>query len=198
MADEHLHNCDCARKFPKTAADQRFGPDRLLDQLIEYVSTDWEDFTDHVWGNSKIEKLLFAALSVQSMFGATEYTDLVVAKNEERESLLMIIPPEDKGSCRLIVRPQAKIDGRFVDFLIHALDWNSRNRDDWNWRSLIVECDGHEFHAATKQQVARDRAKDRAATLAGRDYFRFTGSEIWRDPWGCAKQITDWAVKGFG
>lgn len=65
------------------------------------------------------------------------------------------------------------------------------------WRRLIVECDGHEFHERTKEQAAKDRSRDRASTLAGMEVFRFTGSELWRDPYGCAGQVIEWAERGL-
>jgi hypothetical protein len=40
--------------------------------------------------------------------------------------------------------------------------------------------------------------RDRIAVMDGYDCFRFTGSEINNDPWGCAEQITDWAAKVRG
>lgn len=52
---------------------------------------------------------------------------------------------------------------------------------------VIVECDGHDFHERTKEQAARDRSRDRAAQAAGYMMLRYTGSEIYRDPLGCAE-----------
>ena len=100
-----------------------------------------------------------------------------------------------RGFNALLIRPQVQIGGRRVDFLIHALDW--RDEDNLKWRRLIVECDGHDYHERTKEQAKRDRSRDRKSVMDGYDCFRFTGSEIWNDPWGCAEQITDWAAKGW-
>lgn len=58
-------------------------------------------------------------------------------------------------------------------------------------RLLAVECDGHDFHERTKEQAARDRARDRALLGAGIPVVRFTGSEIHRDPQGCADEVCD-------
>lgn len=58
---------------------------------------------------------------------------------------------------------------------------------------IVVECDGHEFHEKTKQQVARDKARDRALQTEGYRVFRFTGSEIWRNPIACAAEVLDFA-----
>jgi very-short-patch-repair endonuclease len=68
-------------------------------------------------------------------------------------------------------------------------------RIDWVWREapfqIFIECDGHDFHERTKEQAARDRQKDRAIQQAGIPIFRFTGSEIYADPIGCASQLLD-------
>ena len=58
---------------------------------------------------------------------------------------------------------------------------------------LVVECDGHDFHERTKEQAAKDRSRDRALQQAGYTVFRFTGSEIYRAPMKCARQIFKWA-----
>lgn len=87
-----------------------------------------------------------------------------------------------------------------VDFLFSVYSYwpryNVPPRPE-GWRSLIVECDGHDFHERTKEQAARDRSRDRWAQDNGYDVFRFTGSEIWRDPWGCGLQVLRWCEKGW-
>lgn len=59
-------------------------------------------------------------------------------------------------------------------------------------RKLVVECDGSEFHAITKEQVERDKRRDRYCVARGIYVMRFTGSEITRDPRGCAAEIGVW------
>lgn len=54
--------------------------------------------------------------------------------------------------------------------------------------ALYVEIDGHEFHQSTRQQVARDRQRERAIAEGGDVVIRFTGSEVTKDPRGCAEQ----------
>jgi hypothetical protein len=53
---------------------------------------------------------------------------------------------------------------------------------------VYVEIDGHEFHACTRQQVARDRQRERAITASGDVVIRFTGGEVTRNPKGCADE----------
>jgi very-short-patch-repair endonuclease len=59
-------------------------------------------------------------------------------------------------------------------------------------RKLVVECDGREFHAVTKEQVERDKRRDRYCVAKGIFVMRFTGSEITRDPRGCAAEVGCW------
>jgi len=60
--------------------------------------------------------------------------------------------------------------------------------------NLVVECDGHEFHEKTKKQAQYDRQRERAITAAGYTVIRFTGSEIFKDPYKCADEICDLAL----
>ena len=70
-----------------------------------------------------------------------------------------------------------------VDFKIPILDLISNQGINF-----IIECDGHDFHEKTKEQVARDKKRDRAFVAAGYKVIRFAGSEIWNDPLGCAHE----------
>lgn len=60
--------------------------------------------------------------------------------------------------------------------------------------TLVIECDGHEFHERTKEQAARDRARDRALQAAGITIMRFTGAELYRDPMKCACEALEWCL----
>ena len=55
--------------------------------------------------------------------------------------------------------------------------------------SLVVECDGHDYHEKTKAQAQKDKSRDRLLKQAGYDVIHFTGSEIWMDPEKCAKEV---------
>jgi hypothetical protein len=54
---------------------------------------------------------------------------------------------------------------------------------------LVVEVDGHDFHDRTKQQASYDKEQDREITLEGYRVIRFTGSDIFRDPYKCVEDI---------
>lgn len=83
--------------------------------------------------------------------------------------------------------------------LIPQFGWHYY-RSDWaivnpkRAGALLIECDGKEFHSSA-QQKAHDAKKDAAALNRGFLTMRFTGSQIYRDPDGCAQKIHD-AVYG--
>ena len=174
---------------------KRYGFDLLRDQIIDYVDgeSSWmvEENREHV--ESEIERLFLTALVLSTRFSFHEFTNVHVGS--DYGNLKNCIPQHLKPTT-LIVRPQVQLEGWRVDFIISALDakfWPGKEV----WRELIVECDGHNFHERTKEQAARDRSRDRDVTLAGRELFRFTGSELWRNPLGCSTQIIDWATKSW-
>lgn len=51
---------------------------------------------------------------------------------------------------------------------------------------IVLEVDGHAFHERTKEQATRDKARDRLLQSRGYKVFRFTGSDVWKDAFGCA------------
>ncbi|SRR6266545_6847126 len=55
-------------------------------------------------------------------------------------------------------------------------------------KRLVVECDGHQFHEKTKEQVRRDRQRDRTLQSLGLPVFRYPGSELYRDAFRCAAE----------
>lgn len=75
--------------------------------------------------------------------------------------------------------PQAKIGNYRLDFLIAHVS------PDGSKIFVAVECDGHDFHERTKAQAAHDKMRDRFVTARGIKVLRFTGSEIYNDPFGC-------------
>ena len=81
--------------------------------------------------------------------------------------------------------PQTVIGPYRVDFLIHVIG------DSGKRASIVVECDGHEFHERTKEQASRDRRRDRELQAMGYRVMRFTGSEICRKPFDCAREVWD-------
>jgi very-short-patch-repair endonuclease len=83
----------------------------------------------------------------------------------------------------VVIAPQHEIVGHRVDFAIFI------NRLASHEVRVVVECDGHEFHEKTREQVAKDNQRDRELQIAGWEVFRFSGSEIWKCAVACCGDI---------
>ncbi len=86
----------------------------------------------------------------------------------------------DYGPDARILVPQFHFENKRIDFLLRDPPVQ-----------VFIECDGHDFHERTKQQAARDRKRDRQLQQSGTPILRFTGSEIYADPIGCAIEVFD-------
>lgn len=94
---------------------------------------------------------------------------------------------------------QAEIEANskkyYVDFLF---DTSIQSHIFEKPYKLVIECDGHDYHHASKQQVQKDYERETNLKMAGYDVLRFTGSQIYKDPIGCAKTIFDYIKKKVG
>ncbi len=142
---------------------------------------------------SPIEEVFYLALVMAVRFGEVEYQAVLTATDDRHFAALM---GDDRNRQCLIVQCQKQLENWRPDFVIQYYDYGWPARPE-RWARLIVECDGHDFHERTKQQAARDRRRDRMSQFEGTPVLRFTGSEIWRDPWACAMEVISWAQKGL-
>ena len=79
------------------------------------------------------------------------------------------------------LNPQVEIGNYRVDFeLINHKD-----------KKIIVECDGHEFHQKSKQQIEKDNQRERDLKKLGYEVVRFSGSEIFKDAEKCVEDLLD-------
>lgn len=177
---------------------KKYGVDLLIDQIIDRISpringmAGWLS-SDERNGDTPIERLFYTALFLA-----------VTDCEQEWFTNVRIVPIEafntwkdgpDVDRQHIFVTRQDHVAGWRSDFVVHVFaDWSRAEQPGpMGWNRLIVECDGHDFHERTKEQAARDRDRDRQAQLTGIEIFRFTGSELWRDPLGCADQVIAWA-----
>lgn len=93
-----------------------------------------------------------------------------------------------------IVTPQFDTGIARVDFAIEQFI-RIPGEDPFFLPTMIVECDGHDFHERTKDQAAKDRGRDRELQEMGYIVYRFTGSELWANAMGCARQVEDFFSK---
>lgn len=70
-----------------------------------------------------------------------------------------------------------------VDFYIPVIYENQESI------RFVVECDGHEFHQKTKEQVEKDNIRMRDLQKEGYEIIRFSGTEVWHKPRKCATEV---------
>jgi very-short-patch-repair endonuclease len=75
----------------------------------------------------------------------------------------------------VVVEPQKQVGPYRVDFLIED--------------QLVVEIDGYLYHRASRDQLIRDYKRDRYFGARGYTVMRFSGYEVWDDPWQCAHEV---------
>jgi very-short-patch-repair endonuclease len=160
---------------------------RALSNTVSRLEEVTRDDNEWIPGDTPIERTLFAALALEIEFGFHEIEGWELVSDQPFDKRHVF----DRHAARLKIWPQAVFNGWTVDFI--AGIQGHKERPSY----LVIECDGHDFHEKTKEQARRDRSRDRDAQAAGFKIFRFTGSEIWKDPCQCADMIVDWAVGEF-
>lgn len=182
-----------SRKLPHRTSRTAF--DILLERAQVELRDQFDDFRAAAVGDSEIERVFMVALSLYvHTFNLGEvFQGFMIAKDRDHAERLL----EDYARRDyLIVQPQRQRPGWRVDFEIYAWGYG-HNGTPAGWRTLIIECDGHDFHERTKEQAKRDRSRDRDAQMEGATVFRFTGAELYRDSWDCASRVIDWAMRGI-
>ena len=122
---------------------------------------------------SPIERVMFAALFY--IFGDGEDFAFLIKDFSFGEN-----PSSPYDQTDIYI--QALVGTYRVDFLFDV-------HTDENRKFMVIECDGHDFHERTKEQAARDRARDRWMARQGITVVRFTGSKIWKDAISCAREV---------
>ena len=91
---------------------------------------------------------------------------------------------------RLVIESQFKVLKYRVDFKITLIDgYRTSAGLPHASTSILVECDGHNWHDRTKQQAAADRKRSNAIVTSGHTLLRFTGSQIFKDAEACAVEV---------
>ena len=158
--------------------------------------------------DSPIEALFALAMVMQEEAGIFEVSHIFhPAREAEFSECVRLAEKECDDFCffshgpidRVFIFPQAIIDKYRVDFVIIGLrddlilnkggHKSYGERDGSRTVPLVVECDGHDYHERTKKQAARDKARDRALQAFGLPVFRFTGSELHKNPVKCAAEV---------
>lgn len=102
------------------------------------------------------------------------------------------------------LNPQYEVRSRngskayYLDFAFIASEVEGMVSIDNPSFKLAIECDGHDFHEKTKEQVAHDNEREYDLKMQGFDVLRFSGSQIYNHPFRCASQTLDYIIKKIG
>lgn len=129
---------------------------------------------------SPIPRLLFVGIVAGVEQEVTlHFVDMVLSDGCRALTEYQVAAASKPGT--LLIQYQYKLLSWRADFVLSAPSYSGRK--------IIVECDHSNAHERTKEQVAKARSCDRAATAAGHRILRFNGSEIQRAPMDCVKQL---------
>jgi very-short-patch-repair endonuclease len=167
--------------MPYTGNWEKANPE-LAARVWQCLTKNFQEYEDlikssAVYAESPIEEALVSALLTEDSAFYFEGPPILVRPGQAYEM------PEQGGDvehAQFIVAPQFRAAGYRIDIACAY---------SWTGRRIAVECDGHEFHEKTPEQASHDKERDRALLAAGWPTMRFTGSQIHKDPFACAKEI---------
>lgn len=164
------------------------GIELLAQEIADEAYRSVMETYDRAVGDSPIERLFCASLRAVAGQGHRSIRAIAILKQEDDLRYYQDLAETAGESHRTAyLCPQVQTAGWRVDFVIYFPAYSLD--DPCRLRRLLIECDGHDFHERTKEQAARDRARDRLAQYGGDPIFRFTGSEIWNAPYDCADEV---------
>ena len=86
----------------------------------------------------------------------------------------------------------------YVDFVFNAEEIEEMVSIKNTMFKLAIECDGHDFHEKTKEQVTYDNEREYDLKMKGFDVLRFSGSQIYNKPFRCAVQTLMYIKEKIG
>lgn len=159
---------------------------KLPQRAKEYVL--WRDYTHHGYLNNIIHIIGFD-INCESPIEILMYLAL-------QEFVFEAIPFMD-----IYLAPQHKIQTKNKNYRVDFLLSEKASHDYCNefdvskHYGLVIECDGHEFHEKTKEQVKNNNQRDIDIKMKGYGILHFSGSQIYKDPFKCATEIFHYYCK---
>lgn len=146
--------------------------EKEIKRLKEFEKTRYEGYKDITLENTGVNEK------------AQKYKILVSESPIETLLLKEIIKISEVADLNIETQKEFKVgNNRYRgDIYISFNNQNSKN-------GVLIECDGHDYHERSKEQATKDKRRDRALIGLGILTMRFTGSEIWKSPSKCAKEI---------
>lgn len=166
----------------------------------------WEMFTEKYYKTTDKIKILSSLLEkfeklsppAQSLLNKlinhyliTKLEALEHCESPIEELLVIALDEITENMTDVYFEPQKEIEVNGHKYRVDILIYYGDILDLESCKKLIVECDGYQFHEKTKAQTIYEKRRDRELMSAGYRVVHFTGSEIWNDPFKCAREIRD-------
>lgn len=151
--------------------------DLLCDRARELIFMSLEDDCSLFFYVSDLDEELLDMTPIEQIFYIAN--GLYATRNTETGNTNII--------CKhLELVPQVKIktlENKYVvDFLIDTII--DDNKEILMKKPLVIELDGLEYHSK-KKQINYDYRRENDLKLLGYDIIRFTGSQVYKDPYAC-------------
>ena len=98
------------------------------------------------------------------------------------------------------ITPQKEIGPYRVDFFLeyrgpYLINFDScQTTESERVKKIVVELDGHAFHDKDEKQRRYEKRRDRYLQKQGYKVFRYTGSEVFKDPFAAALECLSYLV----
>jgi len=124
---------------------------------------------------------------IEQMFEASVRTLIKILGMEVNSFRRNTESGEIELSCpRINITPQYEIGKYRVDYFLSQSGYDAILKKDSGEKKLVVELDGHAFHDKDEKQRRYEKARDRYLQKQGLTVFRYTGSEIFKNPFNAA------------
>jgi very-short-patch-repair endonuclease len=172
-----------------------------IDKAIKHLEQQLDDWEES--GNppmeSPIERMLNSALVISRIERNLSDGEPQIWKDKSIGSKAKW---DFECSEGLSVDPQRKVGKFRVDFTVsyHCHAWpNTKGQPGDNaildgGKTIIIECDGHEWHERTEKERRYEKQRDRFLQSKGYEVFHYTGKEITDDPFKVADEILDYLM----
>lgn len=111
---------------------------------------------------------------IEEIFATVYYIENETNSGSIRDAITHILKLEGG----LVLDNQVKVGKYRVDFLFKIIEFGQKKP----FCQYVVECDGHEFHEKTKEQVEKRNRRDRFLESKGYTVIHLSGSEIYNNP----------------
>lgn len=155
---------------------------------------------------TRCQEIFFAYMETFKHNNAYEIFDVVPFSYPDSESPIEtififafnIISYSKDETFFLYQQEETGVKGYRADFMFDS-EWSIVSPIEYkNSLKLIVECDGHEFHEKTKEQVKHDNERDYELKKNGYEVLHFSGSQIYNNPFRCASDVYDFIKLKLG